>query len=91
VDVSHKVLAEKSLTWMSPERLCQSLTDTDNHSTEHGDLNGEIRARPERAERFCNSIRRTIPTKQSPPELPGNKPPTKEYTWRGPWLQHVVS
>jgi hypothetical protein len=22
-----------------------------------------------------------------PPKLPGNKPPTKEYTWREPWLQ----
>jgi hypothetical protein len=21
-----------------------------------------------------------------PPELPGTKPPTKEYTWRDPWL-----
>ena len=21
------------------------------------------------------------------PELPGTKPPTKEYTWRDPWLQ----
>jgi hypothetical protein len=20
------------------------------------------------------------------PELPGTKPPTKEYTWRDPWL-----
>ena len=22
-----------------------------------------------------------------PPELPGTKPPTREYTWRDPWLQ----
>jgi hypothetical protein len=21
------------------------------------------------------------------PEFPGTKPPTKEYTWRNPWLQ----
>jgi hypothetical protein len=21
------------------------------------------------------------------PKLPGTKPPTKEYTWRDPWLQ----
>jgi hypothetical protein len=21
------------------------------------------------------------------PELPGTKPPTKQYTWRDPWLQ----
>ena len=25
-----------------------------------------------------------------PPELPGTKPPTKEYTWRGPWLQLLM-
>jgi hypothetical protein len=24
------------------------------------------------------------------PELPGTKPPTKEYTWRDPWIpQHM--
>jgi hypothetical protein len=22
-----------------------------------------------------------------PPRAPGTKPPTKEYTWREPWLQ----
>ena len=22
-----------------------------------------------------------------PPEFPGTKPPTKDYTWRDPWLQ----
>ena len=27
------------------------------------------------------------PTSTPPPELPGTKPPTKEYTWRNPWLQ----
>jgi hypothetical protein len=26
-------------------------------------------------------------TRHPPPELPGTKPPTKEYTWRDPWLQ----
>ena len=27
------------------------------------------------------------PTSTPPPELPGTKPPTKEYTWRNPLLQ----
>ena len=27
-----------------------------------------------------------VPTRP-PPELPGTKPPTKEYTWKDPWLQ----
>uniref|UniRef100_A0A0V1KH67 Uncharacterized protein n=1 Tax=Trichinella nativa TaxID=6335 RepID=A0A0V1KH67_9BILA len=27
-----------------------------------------------------------------PPELPGTKPPTKEYTWRDSWLQlHMLN
>jgi len=46
---------------MSPERLCQSLTDTDedalaNHYTEHGDPNGGVRERTEGAEGTCNPI-----------------------------------
>jgi hypothetical protein len=27
------------------------------------------------------------PTNPSPSKLSGTKPPTKEYTWRDPWLQ----
>jgi hypothetical protein len=27
------------------------------------------------------------PDHPGPRELPGTKPPTKEYTWRDPWLQ----
>jgi hypothetical protein len=27
------------------------------------------------------------PTRTPTPEFPGTKPPTKEYTWRDPWLQ----
>jgi hypothetical protein len=26
-------------------------------------------------------------TRPAPKEFPGSKPPTKEYTWRDPWLQ----
>jgi hypothetical protein len=38
--------------------------------------------------RVCNPIgKTTISTNQTPPELPGTQPPTKEYTWRDPWIQ----
>jgi hypothetical protein len=57
------------------------------HWTEHGVLNGGVRERTERAEGVCNSEGRTmISTNQIPPELPGTKLPTKEYTWSNPWL-----
>jgi hypothetical protein len=26
----------------------------------------------------------------NPPEVPGTKPPTKEYMWRDPWLQQHI-
>jgi hypothetical protein len=64
-----------------------------NHYTEHGVPNGipngGVRERTEGTEWFCNLIGRTIiSTNQTPhQELPGTKPPTKEYTWRDPWLQ----
>jgi hypothetical protein len=65
-----------------------------SHWTEHrvpnGVPNGEVRERTEEAEGVCNFTgRMTISTNQSSPllELPGAKPPTKEYTWRDPWLQ----
>jgi hypothetical protein len=53
---------------------------TAKHWTEHGDPNGEVRARTVGAEGVCNLIRRTISTNQTPPKLPGTKPPTKECT-----------
>jgi hypothetical protein len=61
-----------------------------NHQTEHRDLKGRVRGRLEGAEGDCNPLRRTISTIWTllpPPELPGIKLPTKEYTWRRPWLQ----
>jgi hypothetical protein len=64
------------------------------HWTEHRDPNGGVRGRTKRAEGICNPIgRTTISTNQntyphpSLPELPRTKLPTKEYTWRDPWLQ----
>jgi hypothetical protein len=44
-----------------------------------GSPNGGVRERIEGAEGIFNPIRRQ--------ELPGSKPPTKEYTWRDPLLQ----
>jgi hypothetical protein len=62
-----------------------------NHRTEHKIPNGGVRERTEGAEGVYNIIgSTTISTNQTPPtpsELPGTKPPTKEYTWRGPWIQ----
>ena len=47
------------------------------------------REKTEGAEGVCSPIEGTDSywTNQYPPELPGTKPPTKEYTWRDPWLQ----
>jgi hypothetical protein len=58
-----------------------------NHWTERGDPNGGVRGKTEGAEGVCNPKGRTILINQMLPEFPGTKPPTKEYTWRDPWLQ----
>jgi hypothetical protein len=59
---------------------------TANHWTEHWVPNGGVRERTEEPEgqplRKDNNI-----NKPNTPELPGTKPPTKEYTWRDPWIQ----
>jgi hypothetical protein len=60
---------------------------TANHWTESRDLNEEVRARTVGAEGVCNIIGRTTISTNQTPNLPGTKPPTKEYTWRHPWLQ----
>jgi hypothetical protein len=55
---------------------------TVNHWTEHRVPNRGVRERTEEVEGDCNPIGRvSIPTNQSPQELPGTKPSTKEYTW----------
>jgi hypothetical protein len=45
--------------------------------------------RIEGSEVFFNPIGEQLSTNQPPvrPELPGSKPPTKDYTWNSPWLQ----
>jgi hypothetical protein len=51
-----------------------------NHLTDQGDPNGEVRGKTKGAEGVCNRIgKTTISNNQTPPELPGTKPPTKEY------------
>jgi hypothetical protein len=60
-----------------------------NHQTEHRNPNGGVRGRTEGAEGVCNYIYRKNNNinQPDPPEFPGTKPPTKEHTWRNPWLQ----
>jgi hypothetical protein len=58
-----------------------------NHQIELGDPNGEVIERTGGDKGVCNPIgRTTVSTNQTFPELPGTKPPTKEYTWKNPWL-----
>jgi hypothetical protein len=47
----------------------------------NGFPNGQVRERNKGAEVVCNPIGGTISNNQTTPELPGIKPPTKEYTW----------
>jgi hypothetical protein len=58
------------------------------YQTKQGNPNGEVGGRTEGAEGVCNTVRgTTISTNQTTPDLPVVKPPTKEYSWRDPWLQ----
>jgi hypothetical protein len=76
------VLADRSL--ISPGKLCQSLTNTEPTIAQS---TGTPMEELEKAEGVCSPIgRTTISTNQTPPELPGTKPPTKEYAWSDPWL-----
>jgi hypothetical protein len=53
---------------------------TDNHCTEHREVNGGVREKTEAAEAICKHIgRTTISTNQTYQELLGTKPPTKKY------------
>jgi hypothetical protein len=59
----------------------------------HRFTSGGARERTQGAEGVCSPrVGATIWTNQYLPELPGTKPPTKEYTWRNSWLQlHFIS
>jgi hypothetical protein len=58
-----------------------------NHWSEHRVPDREVRERIKGAEGFATHRKRNNINQPEPPELPGTKPPTKEYTWRDPWLQ----
>jgi hypothetical protein len=64
---------------------------TANHRTGGETPREELKKGLKELNGVCNSIERTtISTNKTPPlspSLPGTKPPTKEYTWRNPWLQ----
>jgi hypothetical protein len=79
------VLADRSLIRLSPESLCQSLTNTEvelggsqmeKWEKELKELRGFVA--PWR-EQQCQKATHT------PLELPGTGPPTKEYTWSDLW------
>jgi hypothetical protein len=48
---------------------------------------GGARERTKGAEGVSSPIGGTNMNQSDLPELPGTKPPTKEYTWRDPWFQ----
>ena len=89
------MLADRSLAWLSSERLYQQQTETDidTHSqplTEIGNPYGRVRERTEGTEGGGNPIGRTVSTNPNPSELTEPKPPTKEHAWVGPWpLTHL--
>jgi hypothetical protein len=54
---------------------------TANNWTEHGVPNIEVRERTEGVEGVYNNKKNNNINQQEPPEFPGTKPSTKEYTW----------
>ena len=57
------------------------------HWTEYWVSNGGRRERTERDEGFATHRKKSSIKQPDLPELPGTKPPTKEHTWKDPWLQ----
>ena len=94
VTQTQKDRQDKSLAWLSSERLCQQLTEqmqilATNHWVR--DPYRRVSGRIERAEGNGNPIERTtVSTNLEPWELPETKLPTKEHTWVGPRsLEHM--
>ena len=87
------MLADRSLAWLSSERLYLQLTKTDadtyrQHWTETGGPYGRVRGRIEGTERDGNLIERpTVSINLDPWELPETEPPTQEHTWAAPRSQ----
>jgi hypothetical protein len=87
-----EVFADGSLIWLSPERLCQSLTNTEVDASSQSldwareSLDGGVGEGTEGVEQVCSPMEGAkISTGQTCPELPRTGPPTKEHTWRDPW------
>jgi hypothetical protein len=79
-----RMAEDRSLAWLSSERLYQHPTETQiltaNHWTEEGDTYGRVRGRIEGTERGGNPTGRpTVSTNPDPWELPGTEPPTREH------------
>jgi hypothetical protein len=59
-----------------------------NHWTEHRVPNGGVKVLEKMNNGFATNRKNNNNNQlDTPPELPGIKPPTKDYTWRNPWLQ----
>ena len=79
------MLAVRSLKWLSPKRLCQSLTNTKADAcTEYEDSNGEIGEGTEGAEGFCHLMEgATVSTGQTP-RSPGDWTTNQRGLMEGP-------
>ena len=81
---------------MPPQRLCQSHTDRYSRGylqltigLNTGSPMKELEKGPKEQKGSATPWdgMNNIINQQNPPELPGTKTPTSEYTWRDPWLQ----
>jgi hypothetical protein len=81
------VFAAGSLIWLYPERLYQSLTNTDaNHWTERGGSPvKELKKGLKELRGFAAPWRSNSLNRPGLLELPGTGPPIKDYKWRDPW------
>jgi hypothetical protein len=87
-----EVFADRSLIWLSPESLCQSLTNTEMDACSQAlDWAWDPRWRSWRSNwrswtTFQSHGRSNSINQPDPSEIPGTRPPTKDYTWRDPCL-----
>jgi hypothetical protein len=59
------------------------------HWTEHGVPNGKLKKGLKELKCFATPKEKNN-TNQPDTQFPRTKPPTKEYTWRDPWLQQCM-
>jgi hypothetical protein len=96
VTQTQKEMHNRSLAWLSSERLHQQLTKTHadttitKHWTEVGDHYRRVKGRIRGAEGNCNPTGRPkVSTNLDPWELPETKPSTKVHTQAGPRPRHI--